>query len=170
MRLIKTPFLGYTCIPTTMEQTDKLDERRIATESGSQNGELQQNILNIHEFLNLDIEDEDLDYHSDEGYQHVFLRFFRIEEEEDFDDDTIYEGLAAILGKSQGNELLINLYAKAAGQFLSEEPDVGLPVLLSYTYFAAFYQLFVYYLAEGATPEWEDKVREMTAMFSGSSA
>jgi len=131
-------------------------------ESVNQNAELQQN---IHAFLDMDIEDEDLEYESDEEYQQVFLRFFRIQEEEDFEDETIYEGLAAILGKSQENELLRNLYVKAAGQFLSEEPDVGLPVLLSYTYFAAFYQVFRYYLVEGATPEWEEKVQEMTKQF-----
>jgi len=125
----------------------------------------------VDSFLDLEIPEEDLEYETDEGYQQLFLRFFRIPSDDEFNEERVCEGLAAILGKTQGNELLHNLYVKAAGQFLSEDPEIGLPVVLSYTYFSAFYKIFTYYLQEGATPEWEDKVREMTALFTtGSSA
>jgi len=118
--------------------------------------------MEIDLFLNLEIAEECLQYETDEQYQDVFRRFFRIESEsDDYDEECVYEGMSCILGKTLESEAWRQLYVKAAGQFLSEDPELGLPVLLSFTYFAKFFQLFRHSLEKGEDEVFEEQLQTL---------
>jgi hypothetical protein len=59
-----------------------------------------------------------------------------------YDDDAMKKGMDDILENTRANPQFIALYKKAAGQFLSEDLDTGLCVLLTFDYFADFIQLY----------------------------
>jgi len=119
----------------------------------------------IEEFVQLNIPEEALHYDTDEEYQEVFLHFFKIDsEKEDYNEESIYEGLACILGKTQTPEWT-DLYVKAAAEFLSEDPEIGLPVLLSYTYFPDFYRVFSSFIVHGSDEAFHTKIQELRKRF-----
>jgi len=59
-----------------------------------------------------------------------------------YDHDAMKKGMDDILEKTRVNPQFIALYKKAAGQFLSEDIDTGLCVLLTFDYFADFIKLY----------------------------
>jgi hypothetical protein len=59
-----------------------------------------------------------------------------------YDDDAMKRGLDAILEKTRANPPFAALYKKAAGHFLSEDPETGVCVLLTFDFFADFITLY----------------------------
>lgn len=59
-----------------------------------------------------------------------------------YDDDAMKKGMDEILERTEGDQRFTALYKKAAGQFLSEDLDTGLCVLLTFDYFADFITLY----------------------------
>lgn len=91
-------------------------------------------------------------YDDDDGYHAFFQQLFRVdvakaEAVDEYDEEIVTEGMRVIyavttLSESTGEEeKWRQLYVTAAGLFLSEDPEVGLPVLLSYSYLPLFYRL-----------------------------
>jgi hypothetical protein len=92
---------------------------------------------------------QDVKYENDEEYHRVFFQFLHIDVSDDitdysdlYDEETISKELQNILSQTKEEPAFEQLYIKAAGMFLSEDPEVGLPVLLSYSYLADFIRLF----------------------------
>ena len=59
-----------------------------------------------------------------------------------YDDEAMKQGMEDILKNTQNDERFIQLYKAAAGQFLSEDIDTGLCVLITFDYFADFITLY----------------------------
>jgi hypothetical protein len=59
-----------------------------------------------------------------------------------YDDDAMKRGMDDILEKTLANPQFTALYKKAADQFLSEDFETGLCVLLTFDYFADFIKLY----------------------------
>jgi hypothetical protein len=59
-----------------------------------------------------------------------------------YDDEAMSKGMDIIKSKTIDNPIFVELYKKAAGQFLSEDIDTGLCVLLTYSYFSQFINLY----------------------------
>lgn len=55
-----------------------------------------------------------------------------------FDTDAVEDGMNALFDKTRNIPIFHELYVAAAGAMLSENPDTGLAVLMSYDYFADF--------------------------------
>lgn len=103
--------------------------------------------------LAIDLTLENINYETDEEYHALFRRVFRFtprdEEEEDeiadiFDEHNVKKGMDYIMEKTQVDPWWNALYVKAASNFLSEDPSIGLCVLLTFTYLKEFYKLFQY--------------------------
>lgn len=58
-----------------------------------------------------------------------------------YDDAAMQNGLNSILEKTKDDVRFQELYVLAAGQFLSEDKETGLCVLLTYDYFSDFCKL-----------------------------
>jgi len=116
----------------------------------------------LNELLDFDVIDGS--YDTDDEYQRIFLHFFRIESEE-FDEEIVYEALNAILEKTREEPLWNSLYLKAAGQLLSEDIEVGLPVLLNYSYFGAFTTLLRHYSEQGTDESFVEEIQKMSEEF-----
>jgi hypothetical protein len=104
--------------------------------------------------IDLTLEESELQYNTDEEYLDVVHRIFRIPkvkkqeeeqegmgEEDDIGEDIIARFLDHVAEFTYDKPHWHHLYVKAATTFLSDEPDIGLPVLLSYSYLQRFYQL-----------------------------
>jgi|UniRef100_A0A6C0DY80 hypothetical protein len=59
-----------------------------------------------------------------------------------YDMEAMNKGMETILCKTKENPLFQTLYSLAAQQFLSEDAEIGLCVLLSYDYFADFLKVY----------------------------
>lgn len=123
----------------------------------------------------IDISKESIEYESDAEYTDAFCRFFRIEKREgkeegegedkeeggheeeidEYDEETISHGLHYIFDKTKDDPLFQSLYLKAAGTFLSEDVELGLPVLLSYSHFPRFY-LFLKRFLQGCVVDVDE--------------
>jgi len=55
-----------------------------------------------------------------------------------FDTEAVEEGMNTLFNKTRTIPMFHELYVAAAGAMLSENPDIGLAVLMSYDYFADF--------------------------------
>jgi hypothetical protein len=55
-----------------------------------------------------------------------------------FDTDAVEAGMNSVFDKTRDVPMFHELYVAAAGAMLSENPDIGLAVLMSYDYFADF--------------------------------
>ena len=102
--------------------------------------------------IDLDVAFEDVKYETDEEYQRLFGRIFRINEEtmneisDIFDDERVTKGMDYIYSETQQDEWWKTLYIKAAAVFMTEEPNIGLCTLLTFSFFKEFYLLVRYYL------------------------
>ena len=67
------------------------------------------------------------------------------------DMDQIGVCLTEIYKKTKDETIFQNMYKKAAGQMLSEDPTIGQTVLCSYDYFALYYSCLWYYFQAGTT-------------------
>ena len=99
--------------------------------------------------MSIEMQDLNVKYDNDEDYHRLFFQFLNIDVSEDvtdyselYDEETISKELQNILLQTKEEPAFEQLYIKAAGMFLSEDPEVGLPVLLSYSYLADFIRLF----------------------------
>jgi hypothetical protein len=98
----------------------------------------------------------------EEEYQRLFQTFFKPyrevcveskDEEDDssgYDEEAVSKGMDIIYQSTRDNALWVALYEKAAASFLSEDPEVGLPVLLAYPYLRHFIALYHCFLEKGA--------------------
>lgn len=59
-----------------------------------------------------------------------------------YDEEAMKRGMNEILEKTKDDQRFSDLYIKAAAQFLSEDLDTGLCVLLTFDYFADFIKLY----------------------------
>jgi hypothetical protein len=59
-----------------------------------------------------------------------------------YDEAAMKRGMNNILKRTEDDPRFTDLYIKAAGQFLSEEVETGLCVLLTFDYFADFIRLY----------------------------
>jgi hypothetical protein len=59
-----------------------------------------------------------------------------------YDDAAVKIGMDDLYEKTKDNPKFIELYRLAAGQFLTEDPEIGLCVLLTYDYFSDYITLF----------------------------
>lgn len=102
--------------------------------------------------IDLQMRREDLEYETDEEYQQVFSRIFRMDKEamseliDVFDDERVAKGMNYIFSQTQQDEWWKALYIKSASVFMTEEPNIGLCTLLTFSYLKEFYLLFQYYL------------------------
>lgn len=102
--------------------------------------------------IDLEIPSEKLKYDTDEEYQTVFGRVFFVDPDvmkeltDVFDDERVTQGMDFIYSGTIQDEWWKKLYIKAASVFLSEEPEIGLCTLLSFTFLHKFYPLVQYYL------------------------
>ena len=71
-------------------------------------------------------------------------------EEEDYDEKLVTHGLEVMYGKTKDSPLWQELYIKAAATFLTEDPGVGLPVLLSFTYMRHLIPLYQVFIEKGS--------------------
>lgn len=76
-------------------------------------------------------------------------------EKEIEESDIIHKFLDHVEEITRGKPYWHELYLKAAATFMSEDPGIGLPVLLSYSYLPLFYRLL----------QLESKGRQHTAQF-----
>ena len=101
--------------------------------------------------IDLDIALGDLNFETDEEYQRLFGRIFRLDEQamnditDVFDDERVTKGMDYIYQQTQQDEWWKNLYIKAAAFFMTEEPNIGLCTLLSFSFLKEFYLMFRYY-------------------------
>jgi hypothetical protein len=70
-----------------------------------------------------------------------------------FDTHTVENGMNHIFEKTRDTPSFRTLYLAAAALMISENPDIGLAVLMSYDYFYSFYHVLRTFFIEG-----EDKV------------
>ena len=63
-----------------------------------------------------------------------------------YDTVTVSRGMDQIYKQTHENPLFQKLYIAAAGQMLSENPEIGLSILLCYDYFRLFYDCLVVFL------------------------
>lgn len=102
--------------------------------------------------IDLDISSENLKYETDEEYQNVFGRIFYVEPDrmkeltDVFDDERVTQGMDYMYSQTIDDEWWKKMYIKAASIFLSEEPEIGLCTLLSFTFLHKFYPLFQHYV------------------------
>jgi hypothetical protein len=59
-----------------------------------------------------------------------------------YDDEAMKRGIEDILNNTRDDQRFIELYTKAAGQFLSENIETGVCVLLTYDYFSDFIKFY----------------------------
>lgn len=112
----------------------------------------------------------------EEEYQRLFSTFFKAyrdvassvqeteTEDELYDAAAVSKGMDIIYKSTQDDALWVDLYQKAAGSFLSEDPEVGLPVLLSFLYLRHFIPLYHSYLEKD--PDFLHNYQLLVQMFS----
>jgi len=59
-----------------------------------------------------------------------------------YDEEVMTRGISMIFEKTKQEPRFCELYRKAAGQFLSEDLEIGICVLLTYDYFADFIRVY----------------------------
>lgn len=102
--------------------------------------------------VDLDISWEELKYETDEEYQRLFGRIFYMDEKtmnettDVFDNERVTQGMDYIFAQTQQDAWWNTLYKKAAAVFMTEEPNIGLCTLLTFSFLKEFYLLFRYYL------------------------
>ena len=65
-----------------------------------------------------------------------------------YESDAINRGLDEIFAITHNEPIFQKMYEIAAGQMLSQDPNIGLAVLCSYDYFAMFYTCVVDYVKQ----------------------
>lgn len=104
--------------------------------------------------IDLEIPLEEIKYETDEEYQQLFCRIFRINSDimseltDVFDNDHVSKGMDYIFSQTQDDEWWKNLYTKTASIFMTEELNIGLCTLLTFSYLKEFYPLLKYYLSQ----------------------
>jgi hypothetical protein len=78
----------------------------------------------------------------EQKYEYLKDEDFESYDELIYDEDAINKGMESILNNTKNNPLFQSLYSLAAQQFLSEDIEVGLCVLLSYDYFGDFIKVY----------------------------
>jgi hypothetical protein len=102
--------------------------------------------------IDLDISPEYLKYETDEEYQRLFGRIFHIDETamneitDMFDDERVMKGMDYIFAQTQQDVWWNALYIKSAAVFMTEDPNIGLCTLLTFSFLKEFYLLFRYYM------------------------
>ena len=97
--------------------------------------------------LNLSKKPEEFHYCLDEEYQSMFQEFFQFSNSIDdmsdvYDVEQVKLGMNYIMSKTSSSEWWKKILLKAASIFLSEDCELGLCVLLNYSYLDAFYKVF----------------------------
>jgi hypothetical protein len=113
------------------------------------------------QIINTNLNESDLLYETDEEYLHLIHKIFCItpvaktqdvslqgkmddddvNDDDDLSADIIHQFLDHVIEFTISKEYWKKLYLQAAATFLSEDAEVGLPVLLSYSYLPKFYKL-----------------------------
>jgi len=78
-----------------------------------------------------------IQYEDDEQYRDCICKVFQMAE---YDDVQVSAGLESVFATTQSNHALMEIYVLAAGKMMSEDPEIGLVILLSYDYFATFHK------------------------------
>jgi hypothetical protein len=84
-----------------------------------------------------------------------------------FDDNAIEQGLNFLYEKTRNYKEFTDNYLIAAGFMFSENPEIGLAVLLSYDYFSLFYSGLVAFFEGGienltSSPDWIELRKKLT--------
>ena len=100
-------------------------------------------------------------YYDDTSYRQVLRTILKMEsklvstdldsltqDEQDYDDAAISTALDWIYAKTQDHPLFQTLYLKAAGFMLSEDPQTGLCILLTYDNLPLFHPMFCAYMED----------------------
>jgi hypothetical protein len=105
--------------------------------------------------MNLNIS---ISYSNDLEYQTILLCIFSNtdlgsstdeEFEKGLDNIDFDKGLEFILEKTNDNPIFKELYVLASSKMFSENPDIGLVILLSYDFLKLFYPILVEYIHYG---------------------
>lgn len=70
-------------------------------------------------------------------------------DELEYDDKAMSRALDHIYSKTKDNELFQEIYEKAAGCMLSNDPEIGLTILCSYDYLDVFIPCYREYMLNG---------------------
>ena len=90
----------------------------------------------------------EIKYTDDIEYQYNICRVFGMENSE-YDDNLVSAGLDYIYQKTKSIPLFCDLYTIAAGKMLSDDPEIGMAIVLSYDYFDLFHLCLVDFLKDG---------------------
>jgi len=63
-----------------------------------------------------------------------------------YDEDAATKTLDTIYNQTRINDIFKNIYILAAGKMLSQDPEIGLAVLMSYNYLKLFYPCLLEFL------------------------
>jgi hypothetical protein len=77
-------------------------------------------------------------FESDEDYQQYYLSIFGLD---DFDEKVITEKTKALYEELKKNAEFIKLVKQLAGQMMSDDPEIGLYLLFSYSYIHDFLEI-----------------------------
>ena len=107
--------------------------------------------------IKYDLSTPTLDYSDEFEYRAALRRIFKMKEivcedpdldeitrdEMNFDNDAMKNGHAQLYAEMKDNLLFYDLFMKSASFMISDDPEVGFCVLLSYDYLKPFYPLLV---------------------------
>ena len=77
-------------------------------------------------------------FESDEDYQQYYLSIFGIKE---FDENVITEKTKALYEELKDNKDFVDMLKHLAGQMMSDDPEIGLYLLFSYSYIHDFLEI-----------------------------
>jgi hypothetical protein len=103
-----------------------------------------------------------VNYNDNYGYRNTIRKLFNLKtdtqsygetngpdnesrDENDYDQEAMMKGMDYVYMITKDEPLMIELYKKAAGQFLSEDVHIGMSVLFSYSYLKEFHACLVEY-------------------------
>lgn len=90
----------------------------------------------IRKYFNMDVSNLEIEY--------TYLKNVDPEsyDESLYDENAMSLGMERIYENTKADKRFLQLYILAAGRFLSEDPETGICVLLTYDYFGDFIQLY----------------------------
>jgi hypothetical protein len=91
----------------------------------------------------------EVNYDDDDQYRALLSQVFYSESLEY--TDTITSGMDYLWEKTQTCPLFIKLYVLGAAKLMSEDPSMGLAILMSYDYFADFHALLQLWFRDPGT-------------------
>lgn len=86
-------------------------------------------------------------------------------DEWDYDNDAMSQWLNQVYDLTSKDHLFQELYRIAAGTMLSEDPQIGLAVLISYDYFQDFYICLLFFSKK--TNEYQERLQKLQQKIRG---